>query len=59
MKTINSILIFCSEIKIGAGGCELFVVHLEGDGVDISLDLSQKERGREKVFNQLKAALIM
>lgn len=32
MKTINGVLIFWSEIKIGAGGCELFVVDLEGKG---------------------------
>lgn len=33
MKTINGVLIFWSEIKIGAGGCELFVGDLgEGGG---------------------------
>lgn len=29
MKTINGVLISWCEIKIGAGGCELFVVDLE------------------------------
>lgn len=32
MKTINGVLIVWSEIKISAGGCELFVVDLEGGG---------------------------
>lgn len=62
MKTINGVLIFWSEIKIGAGGCELFVVDLEGKGeggqeMDTPLTLPlamqrEKERGRGKVFNQ-------
>lgn len=33
MKTINGVLIFWSEIKIGSGGCELFVVGLGFGGV--------------------------
>lgn len=32
MKTRNGVLIFWSEIKIGSGGCELFVVGLGGAG---------------------------
>lgn len=30
MKTINGVLIFWSEIKIGKGGCRLFAVVLGG-----------------------------
>lgn len=67
MKTINGVLIFWSEIKIGSGGCELFVVDLEGKGgqeMDTPLTLPlaiqrEKESGREKVFNQQKAVLPM
>lgn len=70
MKTINGVLIFWSEIKIGAGGCELFVVDLEGSGrggaqeMDTPLTLPlamqrEEERGRGKVFNQQKAVLLM
>lgn len=57
MKTINGVLIFWSEIKIGAGGCELFVVDLEerrsggGQEMDTPLTLPlamQWEKGRGK-----------
>lgn len=30
MKTINGVLIYWNEIKIGAGGSELFVTVVEG-----------------------------
>lgn len=67
MKTINGVLIFQSEIKIGTGGCELFVVDLErkeGQEMDTPLTLPlaierEKERGRETFFNQQKALLLM
>ena len=64
MKTINGVLIFWSEIKIGAGGCELFVVDLEGkEGQEMDTPLTlqwEKERGgRGKVFNQEEAVLLM
>lgn len=32
MKTIDGVLISCSEIKIGPGGCQLFVVGLGWSG---------------------------
>lgn len=56
MKTINGVLIFQSEIKIGTGGCELFVVDLErkeGQEMDTPLTLPlaiEQERGRERRF---------
>lgn len=53
MKTVNGVLIFWSEIKIGAGGCELFVVDLEGkEGQEMDtrltlpLAIQQQRRGR-------------
>lgn len=69
MKTINGVLIFWSEIKIGTGGCELFVVDLkgkEGQEMDTPLTLplaiQREERERQKegrFFNQQKAVLLM
>lgn len=65
MKTINGVLIFWSEIKIGTEGCELFVVDLEGkgetgNGHPSHITTIQGERGgRGKVFNQKKAVLLM
>lgn len=67
MKTVNGVLIFWSEIKIGAGGCELFVVDLEGkEGQEMDTLLTlppaiqrEKERGRGKGFNQQKAGRLM
>lgn len=54
MKTVNGVLISCSEIKIGAGGYELFVVDLEGkEGQEMDTPLTlppaieQQERERE------------
>lgn len=58
MKTINGVLICWSEIKIGAGGCELFVVDLrgkEGQEMDTPLALPlaiqwETERGSGEGF---------
>lgn len=57
MKTINGVLISWSEIKIGAGGCELFVVDLEGKGggqemdtpltLPLAIQREKRERQRE------------
>lgn len=48
MKTINGVLIFWSEIKIGSGGCELFVVGLGwrggGQEMDTRLTLALTQR---------------
>lgn len=60
MKTINGVLIFWSEIKIGAESCELFVVDLEGkEGQEMDTPLTlppavqwekEREGGRGKGF---------
>lgn len=67
MKTINGVLIFGSEIKIGTGGLELFVVDLEGkEGQEMDTPLTlplaiqqEKRKGRRTFFNQQKAVLLM
>lgn len=69
MKTINGVLIYWNEIKIGTGGCELFVAVAEGkkgQEMDTPLTLplhntaGERERQRNVFFfNQQKAQLLM
>lgn len=70
MKTINGVLIYWNEIKIGAGGCELFVAVAEGEkGQEMDTPLTlplrntagERERQRNAFFffNQQKARLLM
>lgn len=69
------VLILGSEIKIGAGGCELFVVDLEGEeGVCVggggrkwtplsyyllAIQRRENDGDRWKVFNQHRAVPLM
>lgn len=66
MKTINGVLIFWSEIKIGSGGCELFVVGLGfgvwgwgGQEMDtrLTLPLTKLMEGRSDSLSLISAKL--
>lgn len=64
MKTINGVLISWSEIKIGSGGCELFVVGLGGGGkggqemdTRLTLPLTKLMEGRSDPLSLISAKL--